>query len=84
MYILQHIEIGLIWTQYIPALFIDNKRDIARNTMKKSRISQHGSLLVALTSAQGLLAPYAFAVSDDYIISDSQSDVQISTSYNLV
>lgn len=30
--------------------------------MKKSRLGQHGSLLVALTSAQGLLATYAHAI----------------------
>lgn len=30
--------------------------------MKKTRLSQHGSLLVAMTTAQGLLAPYAHAV----------------------
>ncbi|CCJ89878.1 FIG00554992: hypothetical protein [Cronobacter turicensis 564] len=52
--------------------------------MKKSRFSQQGTLLVALTSAQGLLAPYAFAVSSDYIISDQQSDVQLSASYDRV
>ncbi|EOI3546310.1 autotransporter domain-containing protein [Cronobacter dublinensis] len=52
--------------------------------MKKSRFSQQGTLLVALTSAQGLLAPYAFAVSSDYVISGQQSDVQISSSYSLV
>ncbi|CCJ74126.1 FIG00554992: hypothetical protein [Cronobacter condimenti 1330] len=52
--------------------------------MKKLRFSQQGTLLVALTSAQGLLAPYAFAVSNDYIISSQQSDVQLSASYNLV
>ncbi|WP_435945481.1 beta strand repeat-containing protein [Dryocola sp. BD586] len=51
--------------------------------MKKSRISQHGSLLVALTSAQGLLAAPALAVSD-YTITNSQPDVQISTSYDAV
>ncbi|NIY49335.1 autotransporter outer membrane beta-barrel domain-containing protein [Cedecea colo] len=48
--------------------------------MKKSRISQHGTLLVALTSAQGLLATPALAVSD-YTITASQSDIQISNDY---
>lgn len=33
-----------------------------RYNMKKSRLGQHGSLLVALTSAQGLLATYAHAI----------------------
>jgi len=51
--------------------------------MKKSRISQHGSLLVALTSAQGLLATPALAVSN-YPITDSQPSVQISTAYDTV
>ncbi|WP_105738775.1 autotransporter family protein [Cronobacter dublinensis] len=45
--------------------------------MKKSRFSQQGTLLVALTSAQGLLAPYAFAVSSDYVISTPQMNVQV-------
>ena len=52
--------------------------------MKKSRIRQHGSLLVAFTSAQGLLAPYALAIPSDYTISTPQADVQISSSYGLV
>ncbi len=51
--------------------------------MKKSRISQHGSLLVALTSAQGLLATPALAVSN-YSITDSQQIVQISSAYDTV
>ena len=51
--------------------------------MKKSRISQHGSLLVALTSAQGLLATPALAVSN-YSITDSQQSVQISSAYDTV
>lgn len=37
--------------------------------MKKLRIGQHGSLLVALTSAQGLLATYAHAVPTSETIS---------------
>ncbi|NUW58997.1 autotransporter family protein [Cronobacter muytjensii] len=45
--------------------------------MKKSRFNQQGTWLVALTSAQGLLAPYAFAVSADYVISSPQFNVQI-------
>nr|WP_318384192.1 autotransporter domain-containing protein [uncultured Enterobacter sp.] len=50
------------------------------------RISQHGSLLVALTSAQGLLAPYAIAlpVPSDYTISTVESDVQIANDYATV
>lgn len=52
--------------------------------MKKSRFSQQGSLLVALTSAQGLLAPYAFAVTSDYIIPTPELDVSVSHSFNLV
>lgn len=52
--------------------------------MKKSRICQQGSLLVALTSAQGLLAPHALAISSDYIINTQQSDVQIANAYNQV
>ncbi|EOC1346848.1 autotransporter domain-containing protein [Cronobacter turicensis] len=52
--------------------------------MKKSRFSQQGTLLVALTSAQGLLAPYAFAVSSDSIISSPQTNVQIPAEYGTV
>ncbi|WP_318378514.1 autotransporter domain-containing protein [Enterobacter sp.] len=52
--------------------------------MKKSRIRQHGTLLVALTSAQGLLAPHAQAIPSDYTISTAESDVQISHSYDKV
>ncbi|ELY6245982.1 autotransporter domain-containing protein [Cronobacter universalis] len=52
--------------------------------MKKSRFSQQGTLLVALTSAQGLLAPYAFAVSSDYVISSPQINVQIPAEYKTV
>lgn len=37
--------------------------------MKKLRIGQHGSLLVALTSAQGLLATYAHAIPTSETIS---------------
>src|SRR5690606_19118614 len=55
-----------------------------RYTMNKSRLCQQGSLLVALTSAQGLLAPHALAISSDYIISTQQSDVQIANTYNQV
>ncbi|XTZ38118.1 autotransporter domain-containing protein [Salmonella enterica] len=51
--------------------------------MKKSRISQHGSLLVALTSAQGLLAPYALAASSSETISTSvDSGRVISTTFD--
>lgn len=52
--------------------------------MKTSRFSQQGTLLVALTSAQGLLAPYAFAVTSDYVISSPQYDVQIPAEYQTV
>ncbi|WP_406549466.1 autotransporter domain-containing protein [Cronobacter malonaticus] len=52
--------------------------------MKKSRLSQQSTLLVALTSAQGLLAPYAFAVSSDYVISSPQINVQIPAEYKTV
>lgn len=52
--------------------------------MKKSRFSQQGTLLVALTSAQGLLAPYAFAVPSDYVISSQQYNVQIPAEYQTV
>ncbi|GGD23009.1 hypothetical protein GCM10011513_20680 [Franconibacter daqui] len=41
-------------------------------------------MLVALTSAQGLLAPYAFAVTSDYIIYAPQAEIPISSSFNLV
>lgn len=52
--------------------------------MNKLRICQQGSLLVALTSAQGLLAPHALAISSDYTINTSQSDVQIANAYDRV
>ncbi|WP_318364139.1 autotransporter domain-containing protein [Enterobacter sp.] len=52
--------------------------------MNKLRICQQGSLLVALTSAQGLLAPHALAISSDYTINTSQSDVQIANTYDRV
>ncbi|WP_072570228.1 autotransporter family protein [Enterobacter sp. SA187] len=52
--------------------------------MNKLRICQQGSLLVALTSAQGLLAPHALAISSDYTINTPQSDVQIANAYDRV
>lgn len=52
--------------------------------MNKLRICQQGSLLVALTSAQGLLAPHALAISSDYTIDTPQSDVQIANGYDRV
>jgi outer membrane autotransporter protein len=52
--------------------------------MNKLRICQQGSLLVALTSAQGLLAPHALAISSDYTINTPQSDVQIANTYDRV
>jgi len=53
--------------------------------MKKSRISQHGPLLVALTSAQGLLAIPALAVNNPTLtINDAQSDVSIASPYDTV
>lgn len=48
--------------------------------MKKSRISQHGSLLVAITSAQGLLAPYAHAVPTSETISTAVVDGRVISS----
>lgn len=42
--------------------------------MKKTRLSQHGSLLVAITSAQGLLAPYALAAPASETISTAVSN----------
>jgi outer membrane autotransporter protein len=41
--------------------------------MKKLRLGQHGSLLVALTSAQGLLATYAHAITTNETISTAVS-----------
>lgn len=42
--------------------------------MMKARLSQHGSLLVAITSAQGLLAPYALAATASETISTAVSN----------
>jgi len=42
--------------------------------MKKTRLRQHGSLLVAITSAQGLLAPYALAATASETISSAVSN----------
>ncbi|WP_024550246.1 autotransporter outer membrane beta-barrel domain-containing protein [Siccibacter turicensis] len=41
--------------------------------MKKSRISQHGALLVALTSAHGALLPSAWAAADTLIIDEPET-----------
>lgn len=41
--------------------------------MNKIRLGQHGSLLVAFTSAQGLLATYAYAAPDSEIINSAVS-----------
>lgn len=41
-------------------------------------------MLVALTSAQGLLAPHALAISSDYTINTPQSNVQIANPYDRV
>lgn len=41
--------------------------------MKKSRISQHGALLVALTSAHGALLPSAWAAADTLIINEQDT-----------
>ncbi|WP_312690277.1 autotransporter domain-containing protein [Kosakonia sp.] len=47
--------------------------------MTKSRLNQHGSLLVAITSAQGLLAPYAHAVPTSETISTAVTSGRVYT-----
>lgn len=70
MYILRLNEIRNNPNAFTP-VFLCNTRPSQRYNMKKTRLSQHGSLLVAMTTAQGLLAPYAHAVQTSETISSS-------------
>ncbi len=81
MYILRTNGIGLIRSG--SRLFFNNYRNIAVANMKKKRLSQLISLLVASTAAQGVLTTHAFATSD-VIIDTPSNNLQIDHSANLV
>ncbi len=81
MYILHTNGIGLI--RSASHLFLTTIATLQWQKMKKKRLSQLISLLVASTAAQGVLTTHAFATSD-VIIDTPSNNLQIDHSANLV